>query len=630
MTRLRTLAVAAAFVSLAIAPSIGRAAGLAFASTFSDHMVLQRDQPLRVWGSAERGTKVSVTVAGKSADATADGNGKWTATLPALPAGGPVELVVTGGDQTATLTDVLIGDVWLCSGQSNMQFPLKDAKNAAEAIAAAVADNRLRLLTVPSNPAAAPLEKIDATWTPPTEKEAAEFSAVGIEFALSLRHSSPPLRDVPIGLIDSSLGGSHVEYWIPAEPGTPPTTQPASIWNVKPAQLYNALIAPLAGTNLKGVLWYQGESNTGRPTEYAALLRKMIAAWREDFQAKELPFYIVQLPNFSDSIDKYSYAWLREGQAEVAKADEHVKLAITLDTPDGYDLHPKYKQLVAGRLALLARRYSYGEDVVADSPSFKASAVKDDTMRVTFDTHGSSLRATLESLNDFELAAADGLFFHADAKLDGDDAVVLRSDRVKAPAFARYAWQATPHATLINAEGLPAAPFRTDTIAPSPMMELQEAPPPRRIIAERYTATLETSGWMSGLLIDGHQFINPDRQGGLLPLSGFGPYPLGKCTPISATQIAFNDGDLTLTYRFEPDIVHVDISNAAHDGKSTVRMMLAPNVTRDDTSFVIGSSKVTIDGIDRCERSNDGHYDLQSEIAGGTMKTISLRLLKRD
>ena len=626
-------ALLAAAFAFALQPASASAASVSFAPVFTDHMVLQRDQSLRVWGRAAAGASVSMSVAGKTATATADADGRWKVTVPALQAGGPFEVVATAGAESAKLTDVLVGDVWLCSGQSNMQFALKDAKNSKEAITAAVADPKLRLMTVPVTPSIVPTDHLDAPWAVPTDKNASDFAAAAIYFALAL-HRSPSERDVPIGLINSSLGGSWVEYWIPAEPALPRgEVKPVSVWGVKPTYLYNGMIAPLAGVSLKGALWYQGESNAMRPGQYADLLRKMIAVWRKDFENPTLPFYVVQLPGYTDDIEKYSFAGVRDAEAAVATSDPNVHVAVTIDSSEAYLLHPHDKQLVGDRLALLARRYSYGEEVVADGPLYKAAEPKGDAMRVTFDTHGSSLTAARDGLDGFELAGSDGVYWNASARLDGPDAVLLRSSLVPSPQFARYAWQAAPNATLMNAAGLPAGPFRTDKAQPAPMMEVQEVPLLRRLATKKYTATINPGGWLTGLLVDGRQILSPDHQGGIVPLSGFGPYPLANCTQASATQIAFDDGNLRFTYRFEAEVVYVDIHNGNKDGESPVRCMLASNVEKlgdftagKPTAFGVKQTRLTIDGIDHCEKSNDGNYDLQTHVPAGQTKTITFRM----
>ena len=636
MTRLRAaVTLLAAMAASLLQPTAAAAAAVSFAPPFGDHMVLQRDRPLRVWGRAATGAAVSVTVAGRTATATADADGRWRATLPALPPGGPFDVVATANGETAKLADVLVGDVWLCSGQSNMQFALKNATDGKDTVAAAVADPRLRLMTVPNVPSAVPTDHLDARWAAPTEAATADFSAVAIHFAVALHRSSPALRDVPIGLVNCSLGGSWVEYWIPAEPPLPRADpKPVSLWVVKPTQLYNGMVAPLAGLNLRGVLWYQGESNAARPAQYAALLRKLVGHWRDDFQDPALPFFVVQLPPFADAIDGYSFAGVREAQAQAQVAtDPNVHLAVTLGTPDGEVLHPRHKRLVGDRLALLARRYALGEDVVADGPIFKAATPQGAEMRVTFDTHGSPLAAPVDGLSDFELAGPDGDYWAATAKVDGPDAVVVRSDAVPAPATVRYAWSAAPGATLANAAGLPAGPFRTDAAPTAPTLELQPAKPSRRFVARRYTATVDSSGWLTGLMADGHQMLSPNAQGGLLPLSGFGPFPLPYCTPLGPTRVAFDDEHLRFTYRFDPDAVHVDVHNGNATGESPVRCLLAADVTPDapfaagrPAAFAHRRTGLVIDGADTCAKSSDGGYDLQLKVPAGQTRTLTLRL----
>jgi sialate O-acetylesterase len=474
-------------------------ADITLAPLFRDGAVLQRDQPLIVWGRAAAAEKVAVKFRNQSVSIITGADGRWRVSLkPEKASDVPSELVATGANKVV-VRDVLVGDVWLCSGQSNMAFQLRNAQGAEQAIAAADFP-LIRQFKVPNVVAEKPADAVEGGWVACSPATAATFSAVAYFFARDLHQK----LNVPIGLVNSSWGGTQIESWLsePALRNDPATKEiyarwqelldaypsklaeweagkaaqatgkgksraakkpdgPGSRW--RPAGIYNAMIAPLVPYGLRGALWYQGEANASRHAQYASLFTRMIKQWRDDF-GQPLPFYFVQLANFESGGGNKGNAWayLREAQASALTLAK-TGMAVTIDIGDPKDIHPKNKEEVGRRLALHARKQLFGESVETDGPVF-ASAKRDGAaMRVSF-THAAGLRLQPARSDDrisFEIAGEDRKFVPASARVEGDT-VVVTSDRVSVPVAVRYAWRNSPDARLFNAAGLPAAPFRSD------------------------------------------------------------------------------------------------------------------------------------------------------------------------
>jgi sialate O-acetylesterase len=613
---------------------------------FGDGMVLQRGRAIPVWGRAQPGAVVSVTLGTASARATANGDGAWQVTLPARPAGGPYRMSVEAGESRVEVSDILVGDVWVASGQSNMELPVSVAKDAEAEIAAAH-DPRIRELAIPHGWSEEPESEIaGGTWRPADPAYVGGFSAVGYYFARDLRKTI----DVPIGIIHTSWGGSNIETWLSRRAsglddaewrevlrheqastdsiraalavriGTLPSTDaglvggravwadpalddsgweeipvpgawersgyagmdgvgwlrttfslteaeareegrlslstiddnditwvngvevgrtngynvprhytvPAAVlrpgrnvltvrvedgagdggimgtpesvslsvagairplagpWrfrvglvtfqpdgqriNKVPTVLYNEMVHPLLRVPIKGVIWYQGESNANTVEQAAAyrpLFAELIRSWRREWVGGgTFPFLWVQLPNYGavDSVPQQHSAWatLRASQT-AALALPATGQAITIDIGEPGDIHPKNKQEVGRRLALVARRVAYGETPVPSGPRFRGHTVRDGRVVVEFDGAGSGLVAhgSPADLTGFAIAGADRRWVRAQARLDGNR-VVVWSDEVPTPVAVRYAWEDSPVASLFNRDGLPVAPFRTD------------------------------------------------------------------------------------------------------------------------------------------------------------------------
>ena len=444
------------------------------------HMVLQRDQPLRLWGWAGPGEAVRLTFRGHSYAASApDAGGRWQAALPASPAGGPYTLTVAG-QNTIVLDDVLVGDVWLAAGQSNMQFKVKDrnprgyqpVRNADQEIANA-GYPAIRLFTVAQVAAARPAAEVAGSgWQVCSSATVADFSAVAYFFGREIHQR----YHVPVGLVVSSWGGTPAEAWVSAEglrafpefgPPIAQFAQPDSSRRdeqLRPTALYNGMVAPLRPVALKGIIWYQGETNVGRAGQYRTLFPALIADWRAQWGAP-LPFLFVQLANFEaaqPAPTESAWAELREAQAG-ALVLPGTGMATAIDVGEADDIHPHDKQAVGHRLALAARRVAYGDKhVVAGGPTYADMTVAGATVRLTFTCAGSGLAAKNgQPLQGFALAGPDRVFHWATARLAGDD-VLVGSPMVPTPVAVRYDWADNPAGNLTNQEGLPAVPFRTD------------------------------------------------------------------------------------------------------------------------------------------------------------------------
>jgi len=623
----------------------------------SDGMVLQQKAPVRIWGWAEDGEKVTVALRGQSLTVEARG-GLWAVTLKPLEPGGPFELTIAGKNRIV-LEDVFVGEVWVCSGQSNMEFALSRSFEAQADIQAA-ADPALRMFTVPRQVAAAPQPDVaGGQWEGSAPETRGHFSAVGYYFGRALRAA----RKVPIGLIHSSWGGTPAEAWTSRaalhawgmpdaafaalappsaaakqayerslaawqaagrpqglfeDPGaigrvpawalphsqTPDwraaqlpgaweqigpemqldggiwfrrelTLPPAwagreldlylgaiddldttyfngvkvggigsdtpNHWQVRrrykvpssavqagravvavrvwdqggdggftgpssemwiapvgaaadarislagewrflpertrptmpsppglnqnlPSVLYNGMLAPLLPYTIQGATWYQGESNTGRATQYRSLLKAMIQSWRSDWQHKDFPFLIVQLaPYLAIQAEPKESGWasLREAQVQVTQDLRNVGVAVITDVGDEKDIHPTRKQPVGERLALAARKIAYGERIVASGPRFRSATIGKGKLRVSFDNVGKGLEARGGPLTGFAIAGADEKFVNAEAVIQGQS-VEVSSPQVPAPAYVRFGWADYPVVNLWNKDGLPAIPFRTD------------------------------------------------------------------------------------------------------------------------------------------------------------------------
>lgn len=459
MHRLRITVLTVALVVI-VAPAFGAATPN---SLFSDGAVLQRGISVPVWGTASDGERVTVEFNGQTVSTFAK-DGKWMVRLEPMPAGGPYTMTING----LQIKDVLVGEVWVCSGQSNMEFGLSRAANGQQAIAAS-ADPQLRLITAARNAQTAPISDIKSGWKVCGPDTVGNFTAVGYFFGRDLRRA----LGVPVGLIDSSWGGTYVQAWtstrcIPNASELRWRARKNANWATspnRPGVLYNGMIAPLIPYAIRGAIWYQGESNAGEAYAYRTMFPNMIECWREDWGQGDFPFLFVQLAPFqkiADQPQESAWAELREAQLLTSLNSPKTGMAVITDCGDPNDIHPTQKEPVGARLALAALGIAYDQPVVYSGPVYKSVKIKGSNAIVSFGSVGGGLVAKGGELTGFTIAGEDRKFYNASAKIVGNT-VVVSSPEVPHPMSVRYGWADCPVVNLYNKEGLPASPFRTDS-----------------------------------------------------------------------------------------------------------------------------------------------------------------------
>jgi sialate O-acetylesterase len=476
---------------------------------FSSHMVLQRDRPIHFWGWADPQETINVSLDGQSASSTTDKLGKWSLYLPSHAAGGPFTVQVKGTN-TLTVDDVMVGDVWFASGQSNMEMPLKGFPGNAvisngEAEIQAANQPKLRLLRIQKKTSAYPLDDFQDTWTTCTPQSATDFSAVAYFFGRAIAQK----QNVTVGLIDSTWGGTPAEAWTSFQGLTFDASlmpvfgawgsmmdsytdmwlvqaadkradeaadrahapKPKHAWRPEPASwgpaaLYNGMVAPAIGYGIKGAIWYQGEANTGanRAPIYDKLFAAMITDWRRHWQQGNFPFLFVQLANYKTSPDTL-WPTVRDAQRRTL-ALANTGMAVTIDVGDPNNIHPADKQSVGLRLALAARAIAYGETLEFSGPLFRQAGIDGEQMRVWFDHAEGLMTKGGGAPQGFEIAGADRKYHAATATLEGTSVVVSGTD-VPQPQFVRYGWKDVPVVNLINGAGLPASPFSSEELLPA-------------------------------------------------------------------------------------------------------------------------------------------------------------------
>ncbi len=438
-------------------------------SILGDHMVFQQGMPIVVWGWGKPGEEVKVSLDGMERKGKVYADGKWMVKLPARPAGGPYEVKITSGEDEITLKDVLIGEVWVCSGQSNMEWPVAASNNAQEEISRANYP-QIRLFTVPHATSLVPQENCGGRWEVCSPNTVGGFSAVAYFFGREIHEK----LKVPIGLIHTSWGGTPAESWtdletLRSDPDLTPLLEriPKESTNLNPwipTALYNAMIHPLLPFRIRGAIWYQGESNADRAYQYRKLFPVMIEGWRRNWKEGDFPFLFVQLANFmarQPEPTESAWAELREAQLLTLKTVPNTGMAVAIDIGDANDIHPRNKQDVGKRLALWALALTYGQKVEYSGPIYREMRIEGDKIRIFFDHADGGLVAKGGELKGFAIAGADRKFHWARARIEGDT-VVVWSEEVPQPVAVRYAWADNPDCNLYNKAGLPAPPFRTD------------------------------------------------------------------------------------------------------------------------------------------------------------------------
>ncbi len=480
---------------------------------FADHMVLQRDQSVPVWGTADAGEAVTLSFAGQTKTATANAKGQWLIKLDPMPASAePRTLGISSNNpkskvQNPILSDVLVGDVWLCSGQSNMASQVNSVENAEVEMAAAN-HPLIRHIRVKLKSSETPLTNIQGQWTVCSPDTVKDYSAVSYFFA---RDISTDLQ-VPIGLINSTWGGTSATAWMSTEAlATDPMIAvqwakqvkefPAAkvkyeaalaVWEKgaaeakatgqtytqkkplfptgpgdrnSPAALWNGMIAPLMPAPFKGILWYQGEQDASKHASYHLWFPTLIKQWRRDFGQGDLPFLYVQLPNHnSEGAYSLSWAFMRGVQTEALNLP-NTGMAVTIDVGENENVHPKKKQPVGHRLALIAKAKVYGQQVPYEGPIYGTASAEGNAMIVHFQRSAEGLKMKGDALREFQLAGADKQFKPATAVIEGQS-IRVTSPEVPAPIAVRYAWRNGSEANLYNQSDLPASPFRSDDWTP--------------------------------------------------------------------------------------------------------------------------------------------------------------------
>lgn len=487
---------------------------------FGNHMVLQQGIPVEVWGWAHPGEKVTVTLSGAARSAQTEAEGNWRVSLPAQALTRDASMTVQGTN-TITFEDVAVGEVWLCSGQSNMEMGVGVSKDAEKEIAAADFPD-IRFIDVPKVLSARPKRDFEGAWVRCSPETVAKhgtwggFSAAAYYFGRKIHQE----LGVPVGLIDSSWGGSRIEPWVPpvgfeavpvlgdiakrldgANPSSaayqetlatlldevekwitaakqslaqstilgPPPAFPASLRpldaNGDPAAMYNAMIHPLVPFGIKGAIWYQGESNHADHMMYVEKTRAQVEGWRKLWSNPELPYYYVQIAPWQygdEPPDRLATSW--EAQAAIEQTIPHTGMAVIHDVGDLRDIHPKNKQVVGLRLALLALKETYGRNVVCRGPLFSKMTMEDGSLRIDFDNAEGGLTTRDGKAPDwFEILGENGEFVVADARIEGES-IVLQSDKVRHPVVARFMWNKLAEPNLMNQSGLPASAFRAGEI----------------------------------------------------------------------------------------------------------------------------------------------------------------------
>jgi sialate O-acetylesterase len=496
----------AALLGATATSSLQATASVRLPAIFSDNAVLQQGREIPIWGWCEGDQTVTVEFRGKAYQ-TESQNGRWLIKMPRQRPGPPENLVVrgSGGGEPLSRTNILVGEVWVCSGQSNMEWPMSRTENPQPAIEAS-ANKQLRLFTVAKAQSDTPSDDVQGRWDLCQPSTVERFSAVAYYFGVDLQRA----RNVPVGLIHTSWGGSPAEVWIreevlAADPdfkrnildpypekkrrfdeavaawekeaaelraqGRQPTRgRPWGDW--APSRLYNAMIYPLIPYAIAGAIWYQGESNAPRAHEYGRLFPTLIQNWRSDWGQGPFPFLAVQLApwdkNRNRSLEEITakpgesdWAELREAQLLTTRVLPKVGMAVITDLGDKDDIHPTRKRQVGVRLALAARAIAYGERLTHSGPAFRRARFSKGKATLYFDHVGQGLQVRGKSLTGFQICGTNREWVWADARIDGRR-VVVSNPQVPEPVAVRYGWSDFPVVNLYNVDGLPASPFRTD------------------------------------------------------------------------------------------------------------------------------------------------------------------------
>ena len=491
-------------------------AELKLSAIIGDNMVLQQKQSDPIWGWDTPGTKVTVSFAGQTKTGTADAKGKWTVKLDPMPANAKPATMTIKGSSSRELKNILVGEVWVCSGQSNMGFSVSSMWDADLEIATAKYPN-IRLISVPQVGTQEIQDDFKGQWEPCSPDNVGQFTAVGFCYGRLLHE----MLNVPVGLIDNAWGGSSAEAWVRRDllekdarykdlmatwkkteaeftpqayekqvaahkeklaawakqrqelikagkpvPAAPRGPQNPMTGQHRPGNLYAGVLHPIIGYGIKGTIWYQGESNASRAAEYAELFPMMIQHWRDEWKQGDFPFYWVQLADFKPeqpTPGDSDWAELRAAQTQTMTRLPNTGQCVITDLGEDADIHPKNKRDVAERLVRWALVKDYGMKLPYRSPEFKAAEFAGDKAIVTLDTFGSSLRTVdVTEVKGFVVCGEDKKWTWAEAKITGKDKLEVSAKGVAKPVAVRYAWSDNPVCNLFSIDGLPVTPFRSD------------------------------------------------------------------------------------------------------------------------------------------------------------------------
>lgn len=437
---------------------------------FGDNMVLQQKSDAAIWGTASKNGTVKVITSwnDKYYTARAGSDGKWKIKVATPSAGGPYEITISDG-KTLKIRNVMIGEVWVCSGQSNMEMPVKGyfnqpVKGSNDAIVVS-SNPSIRLFTVKKATSLQPSEDFSGNWQNCEPENVSEFSATGYFFGLLLNK----VLNVPIGLINTSWGGTRIEPWI-SESGIkkfdfvtlPDKSQQGTLSPQTPTVLFNAMVSPMVGYGIRGAIWYQGESNRNEADKYVKLLPGLVENWRSVWGVGDFPFYYMQIAPFDYGTGGLSSAYLREAELKATTAIPNIGMACIMDLGEKENIHPADKKTGSERLALLALAKTYGKTGFAFSgPVLKEMTVEGFVVKLTFDNAVNGLTSYGRELNCFEVAGSNKRFYPAKAFITSTG-ITLMSPEVPAPVAVRYAFKDFIVGDLFNTEGLPASSFRTD------------------------------------------------------------------------------------------------------------------------------------------------------------------------
>jgi len=442
-------------------------------SFFSDNMVLQQNEEVSIWGKDDPGTNIKISSTwGEETEVKSGSDGHWKTKISTPDAGGPYSVTIRGSE-VIVLNEVLCGEVWLCSGQSNMEMPVKGYRNqpitgSNEAILHSK-NTQLRVFQIDKQPSAVPMDDVKGKWQAAAASTTPNFSATAYFFGELVQE----MLGIPVGLIVTSWGGSKAEAWMDRESlkSFPEISIPDEVPDQRPHQtgtiLYNGMIHPFIDYHIKGAIWYQGESNRNKASQYAELFPAMITSWRELWNAGNFPFYFVQISPYgygSSEETKYATALLREAQLQAMEKVENTGMVVTADIGDCECIHPADKTTVGRRLAYWALAETYGfEGIAYRSPVYKSmEPAEDGKVKISFDHAPAGLTSFGKPLSGFEIAGGDRFFYPAEVVINRDRTVTVWSKYVPHPVTVRYAFGDCVEGTLFNIAGLPASPFRTD------------------------------------------------------------------------------------------------------------------------------------------------------------------------